>query len=135
MGAVKFFTDPPDNAPLKYAVIVARYRGKWIFSKHKERITWEIPGGHIEPGETPAQAASRELWEETGTLKAEIVPVSVYGFRDLGMLYFAEISELGPIPESSEIREIGHFDGIPDNLTYPHIQPALFERVKNWLKY
>lgn len=26
---------------------------------------WCVPGGHCEPGETPAQAAARELWEET----------------------------------------------------------------------
>lgn len=27
---------------------------------------WEFPGGKIEPGETPAEAAVRECWEETG---------------------------------------------------------------------
>lgn len=27
---------------------------------------WSLPGGRIEPGETPAQAAAREVAEETG---------------------------------------------------------------------
>ena len=40
---VKFF-DLNADKPLKYAVICARYNGKWVFCKHKERDTYEIPG-------------------------------------------------------------------------------------------
>ena len=132
MKQVRFYNSCLE-ADLKYAVIVARFQGKWIFCRHKERLTWEIPGGHREPGESAGEAASRELWEETGAVSARIEPVCVYGFFDLGMLFFAEVEELGPIPGTSEIKEIRFCDTLPEELTYPHIQPPLFERVKQWL--
>jgi putative (di)nucleoside polyphosphate hydrolase len=37
---------------------------------------WQMPQGGIDPGETPIQAALRELYEETGTNKAEIIAES-----------------------------------------------------------
>lgn len=54
--------------------------------------------------------------------------------HDFGMLYFAEIQQLDAIPSSSEIKEIAYFDQLPENLTYPQIQPALFEKVRHWLQ-
>ena len=60
---------PAGSIPLEkltYVVIGAREEGKWIFVRHKERDSWELPAGHIEPGETSFEAAKRELFEETG---------------------------------------------------------------------
>lgn len=45
-----------------------------------ERLLWSLPKGHIEEGETPEQAAVREVAEETG-IKSEIV-------RSLGVIDF-----------------------------------------------
>lgn len=37
-----------------------------VHHRHDGRDYWTLPGGGVEPGETPAQAAVREVWEETG---------------------------------------------------------------------
>ena len=57
---------------LKYAVIMAQEEGRWLICRHKERETWEIPGGHIEKDETPDAAAARELKEEIAIAKKEM---------------------------------------------------------------
>ena len=42
--------------------------GQWfvLLINHKKGGYWAFPKGHSEPGETPEQAAKRELFEETG---------------------------------------------------------------------
>lgn len=127
-----------DDGLLKFAVIAARFENRWVFCRHKKRNTWEIPGGHREPGEAIAETARRELWEETGAEKADIRPVCVYGVvRDgaasYGMLYFANITLMGTLPPELEIGEVRLMNAMPMALTYPEIQPHLYEKVQGWL--
>lgn len=124
---------------LTYSVITARYDGKWILVRHNDRITWEIPGGHIEPGESPDEAAGREVMEETGATRFKIECVATYSVekeerKDFGKLYFADVTQMGSIPDTSEIAEISLNDALPENLTYPDIQPHLFARVLKFLE-
>ncbi len=123
-----------DESTLKFVVIVAKYEGKLVYCRHKERTTYEIAGGHIEEGETALEAAKRELFEETGAIDFDIDFVSDYSYNEYGSLYYAEIKELEQIPEYSEIAEIVLVDTPLDSLTYPHIQPFLLEKVNTWLE-
>ena len=77
MLAVKFYEDVKDEL-LRFAVVIAKHDGKWVFCKHKERETLEFPGGHRETGELILETAKRELMEETGAVKFEIRPICVY---------------------------------------------------------
>lgn len=140
---VKFYENINDEL-LKFAVIIARHQGKWVFCKHKERDTYEIPGGHREKGESIIEAAKRELTEETGAIDFKIEPICVYsvtgknrvnetGEETFGMLYYAEISSFSE-KLYSEIERIELFDELPEKWTYPLIQPMLikeFIRRKN----
>lgn len=127
----------PDEL-LKFVVTAARYDDHWVFSRHKERTTWDMPGGHREAGETVLEAARRELWEETGSRVFDIQPVSIYtvtkeGRTSYGVLYFAEITTLESLPEEFEMAEILLTDALPKELTYPDIQPALFLKIQGWM--
>ena len=61
-----------------FVVVVSEFQGKLMLSRHRDRDTWETQGGHIESGETPLEAARRELYEESGVTEFEIIPVCDY---------------------------------------------------------
>lgn len=134
------FYETVDDTLLKFAVIVSKSNGKWVFCKHKERDTYEVPGGHRENGETILQAAKRELMEETGAIRFEIAPICVYsvigktranesGEESFGMLYYADIEEFAD-ELHSEMEKLELFDELPDKWTYPQIQPLLIAEVQ-----
>lgn len=134
---VKFY-DTVDDALLKFAVIISQSNGKWVFCKHKERDTYEVPGGHREAGEDILETAKRELQEETGAIKFDIKPICVYsvtgktrvnetGEESFGLLCFAEIKEFSGRLES-EIEKVVLMGTLPENWTYPLIQPQLIEK-------
>lgn len=122
----------------KYVVVCSNYQGKWMLSRHKERDTWETQGGHVEPGETPLEAAKRELYEESGVTDAEVYPVCDYlGYRGerqaFGMVFLAVVHMLGKLPES-EMEAVEIFDELPTDLTYPLVTPRLMEEAAKLLK-
>jgi 8-oxo-dGTP pyrophosphatase MutT (NUDIX family) len=96
----------------------------------RERLLWSLPKGHIESGETPEEAALREVMEETG-IESEIA-------RALGVIDFWFMAggkrihktvhhylfrEVGGIlaPQVSEVDEVAWFPlvSIVERLAYP----------------
>lgn len=138
MTEVRFYEDMDDER-LKFAVIIAKNQNKYVFCRHRERDTWECPGGHREHGENIIDTAKRELYEETGALEFEIEPVCVYsvtapdnlegGRESFGMLFFADVkcfdTEL-----HYEIEKIMITDELPAELRYPDIYPRLIKETK-----
>lgn len=136
---VKFYDTIDDNL-LTFAVIISRSDNKWVICKHKERDTFEVPGGRREPGESIEETARRELYEETGALDFSIAPVCVYSVtgktratdtaeETFGMLYYADIRSFEP-ELHSEIEAVYLMDELPTNWTYPLIQPKLIAEAK-----
>jgi len=140
MVEVEFYESVEDEL-LAFAVIIAKTNGKWVFCKHRQRDTYEIPGGHREPGETILETA-RELKEETGAIDFTIEPICIYSVKgktkinktnedkNFGMLFYAEISSF----EKELHAEIGSLlmtdDSLVDSWTYPLIMPKLIEEAK-----
>lgn len=117
-----------------FADVFAQYHDKWIFCKHKQRSTWEAPGGHIEVGETPLEAAKRELFEERGATSFDLIPLCDYWITGEyngmaidanGQVYYANVHALGEIPPS-EMETICLLTALPDNLTYPEYSHVVF---------
>ena len=132
------FYDTVNDDLLKFAVIISKSEGKWVFCKHKERNTYECPGGHREEGEKIDDTAKRELYEETGATDYTIKPICIYSVissedanetETFGMLYHADIFEFDSLPPL-EIEKIEFFKELPDNWTYPLIQPKLIAKIK-----
>lgn len=137
-----------EDSELTFAVIMAKHKGKWVYSKHKDRDTWEIPGGHREKFESIDECASRELIEETGANNFKLTPLCIYSVKkedetindiqmtyliNYGQIYYAEVEDFNKLPDF-EIEKIEFFDDLPDNLTYPQIQPLVYKKVLEILK-
>jgi 8-oxo-dGTP diphosphatase len=63
--------------PVKHVLVICQYKGAWFLTNHKIRGL-EFPGGKVEEGESLKEAASREVYEETGAIMDEMAQIAEY---------------------------------------------------------
>lgn len=80
------------------ATVICKRDGRILYVR-KPKSKWALPGGKIEMGETPEQAAVRELREETGLQNLDLVYLNEYEKDDVTHYIFMAIISSSAKPE------------------------------------
>lgn len=112
------FSASADLTHVTASAIVMGRRGT-VLHRHRRLHRWLQPGGHLEPGEEPEEAAVRECLEETGlavrhpAAGPSLVHVDVHpsasGHVHLDLRYLVEGPDEDPSPASGESQEVAWF--------------------------
>jgi 8-oxo-dGTP diphosphatase len=104
--------DIPENGgaphpPLRFAVVLARAPDGVVLVFNRYRRVWELPGGLIDPGETPRASATRELAEEAGCDARGLEWLGIVEVHD-GHTHFGAVfhCDVNAVPATLENEEI-----------------------------
>lgn len=90
-----------------HVVMVRQYR--YVFGENER---WEMPTGGVKPGETPEEAARREMREEIGYTAADLQPLSTYYtskavMREVAHLFIGRsLTKVEAMPDETEFLEV-----------------------------
>lgn len=100
--------------------IITDGHGSILMGKRRDNGKWTVCAGHIEPNESPEEAAKREIYEETGLTATYLNPIV---FPQKAKLYFFSTNCLGtphtgndPDKEVSKWQWVDCREGIPANI-------------------
>lgn len=96
---------------MRTAYAIAFKDDRFLMVWHKGRNGWEMPGGHVEEGETSEQAAAREFIEEAG-YEIEIVATRDIGYCDVCAAILGE-----KVKDDCEMKS-ELFSELPDQLSF-----------------
>jgi len=115
---------------MEYAYVFAFRNGQLLLVKNRKR-GWEAPGGKIEEGETPKEAALREFKEETG----RGLKILCYEFFNGGHVFYGIAGEEEDKIRDGAIESALFFEELPDNLAFSLEEyRELIERGRKCLK-
>jgi mutator protein MutT len=69
------------------AAVIRDEQGNVLLGRRSDNGKWGLPAGAIDPGETPAEAIVREVYEETGLHVIPVRILGVFGGKDFRMKY------------------------------------------------
>jgi 8-oxo-dGTP diphosphatase len=117
------------------AAIILNEVGEVMLQLRSDNQLWALPGGAIEPGEEPADAVMREVWEETGLRVLPLRISGVYG-GETGYVTYPNADQVMIIAitfvcsvvggeartDDDETLELRYFpvDALPDNIMAKH---------------
>ncbi|MFS1517531.1 RNA deprotection pyrophosphohydrolase [Bacillus sp. SCS-151] len=116
------FDNHPFSLSPKHVWVICRFYKQWLVTNHATRGL-EFPGGNVEEGETPEQAAIREVKEETGGNIIDLQYIGQYMVmgkekKIIKNIYFANINSIEEQPTYYETKGPVLLDHLPDNIAY-----------------
>ena len=147
MTRIDHYQDP--NAPRATrlvpaaSTVVIDNEGRLLMAKRTDNELWTIPGGGMKPGETIAEAAVREVKEETGIDVEVVALIGIYTnpqhvveysdgeVRQQFSVCFACRPISGTPATSDETSEVGYFT--PDEIEGMDVHPSIRLRIQHFL--
>jgi 8-oxo-dGTP diphosphatase len=96
-----------------FAVVIARSPGGTVLVFNRFRRVWELPGGLIDAGESPGEAARRELFEEAECRGQAFQWLGLVEISDgathFGAVYSCEVDDVPAAVQNEEIADIAYW--------------------------